>query len=396
MVKSMVKQIQPLIGGPSRHNFFLNEEHYKLVLEGSQDGIWDWDIVQGVSYWNDRFYELIGCARSEFLPTTDNFLNLIHPDDRERFLHHLTAHLKYNKKYEIELRIRHASGKYLYIYTRGKSLRDKEGNVLRMAGTATDITERKQIELELEQARATAELANKKKSQFLANVSHELRTPLNAVIGYSEMLENGMAGELTEKQQKYIHNVAVSSRHLLDMVNELLDLSKIEAGKVQLHVEKIHIQTLLDEYLMTFEKLMKDKQVTVSYTIDPDVDYIEADPIRMRQIFLNLVTNGIKFNRPDGTLHIRIFKAADQDAMVCEIEDTGIGISEDKIPELFSEFYQVDNSYARQYEGTGLGLAVTKRLVELHGGTIWVKSRLGEGSTFIFTLPLLHSVPCSD
>lgn len=236
-------------------------------------------------------------------------------------------------------------------------------------------------------AKQEADLANHRKDQFLAKMSHELRTPLNVIIGYSEMLEKGFAGDLQEKQQKYIHNILTSGYHLLNLVNDILDISKIAAGKVSLFRTWFSISSLVEEVVSAMHDLAFQSQVTLHYEILPSLDLVYADISRLRQVFLNLLSNAIKFNRPGGTVEIKLYPEEDR-WMVCEITDTGIGIPKDKIPHLFTEFYQVDESYARRQEGTGLGLAMTKHLIELHGGFIDLQSEPGRGTCVTFKLPI--------
>lgn len=365
-----------------------SEDRYRRVLAGSNDGVWDWDLETRDLYWNDRLFEMHGLTRETFTPTLESFLELVYPKDRHRVADAIAAHLETDESFELEIRQRHVpSGEYRHFFARGKAVRNEEGKPIRMSGTAVDITERKQMELELARAKEQAEVANRKKSQFLATMSHELRTPLNAIIGYSEMLESGIGGTLTEKQERYIHNVVISGRHLLDMVNDILDLSKIEAGKFQILLEWIRLEPFVYELSGMIKDLADRKNIRLHYAIQPGLTGLEADPARLRQILLNLLSNAIKFNREAGEVHVRFSLDEDTGWVVCEVRDTGIGIPEDKISELFSEFYQVDPSYSRRHEGTGLGLALTRRLVELHGGMIFVRSKLGEGSVFTFRLP---------
>lgn len=239
-----------------------------------------------------------------------------------------------------------------------------------------------------QQARQEAEEANRKKSDFLAMMSHELRTPLNSIIGYSRMIENGMGGLLTDKQTQYISIVNASGQHLLEIINDLLDVSKIEAGKLKISLEPLEIGPLMAGVENVMHELAAQLDVTLTFEMDDSLGQIWADPTRLRQIVLNLISNAIKFNRPGGRANVRLYHSADHQWWFGEVSDTGIGIPEDKIAKLFQKFYQVDTSASRTREGTGLGLVLTRHLVELHGGEISVSSETGVGSTFTIKMPV--------
>jgi PAS domain S-box-containing protein len=240
-------------------------------------------------------------------------------------------------------------------------------------------------------AKDEAERANEKKSQLLATMSHELRTPLNAIIGFSAMLKQGLGSQDPIKRQKYLDNIHRSGQHLLAIVNDILDISKIEAGKFDIYPEWIALRPFMVDLHAVVSELAQQRGVTLQFDIAAGLEGVVADAARLRQIFLNLISNAVKFNREGGKVFVRLFqREGDPPMFVCEVEDTGIGIAQEKLSELFSEFYQVDSSYARQQEGTGLGLALTKRLVELHRGRISVESTLGQGSIFRFELPVVR------
>lgn len=239
---------------------------------------------------------------------------------------------------------------------------------------------------DLQFANQEIQAASQMKSQFLAHMSHELRTPLNAIIGFSEILEDQTFGPMNERQARYMGNILKSSRHLLALINDILDLTKVEAGKMDLIATEFLLQDLVRNVLDGLDPLAKNKQIQVTQELAEDFPIIEADEGRLRQILINLMSNAIKFTSEGGVVSV-IVDLVEDDFVRVQVRDTGIGIKKEHQDLIFSEFRQVDETYARRYEGTGLGLALTKRLVEMHGGTIWVKSVEGEGSTFSFTVP---------
>ena len=227
--------------------------------------------------------------------------------------------------------------------------------------------------------------ANQLKSDFLANMSHELRTPLNSIIGFSDMLLTEEVGALSPTQRDFLETVARNGRHLLELISELLDLSKIEAGRLRLTLEALDLRDLLREAADTVRAQTEQRRHRLDLEVPDEPLTVTADHVRVRQVLLNLLSNAIKFT-PDGG-HLRIVGRPDNGGARIEVIDTGIGIARSDQPTLFREFVQLDASASRHYEGTGLGLALCKRLVELHGGRIGVESDPGRGSTFWFTLP---------
>jgi len=239
---------------------------------------------------------------------------------------------------------------------------------------------------ELKRANDEIQAVSQMKTQFLTHMSHELRTPLNAIIGFSEILEDQTFGPVNEKQKRYVGNILGSSRHLLELINDILDLAKVESGKMDMVLSQFLVEDCLRQVAEVVRPLASSKQIKVSSEVAPDLGLVTADEIRLRQILYNLLSNAIKFTAERGSVGVRVRRLEGGDIEIA-IRDTGIGIKPEHQELIFSEFRQVDESYARRYEGTGLGLALTRRLVELHGGRIWVESEEGKGSTFTFTVP---------
>jgi signal transduction histidine kinase len=227
--------------------------------------------------------------------------------------------------------------------------------------------------------------ASRLKSQFLANMSHELRTPLNSIIGFSKVLLNRLDGELTERQEAYVKSVHNSSRHLLELINGILDFSRIEAGKFEMRPEKVNLHDIVEECIDSSLPLVRDKRVKIEKDVPLDLPEVYADRTRVKQVLLNLLSNAIKFTAA-GRVLVQVRR--EPESLHVSVADTGIGISTTDLTRLFEPFQRLDNPLAQQADGTGLGLAISKKFVELHRGRIWAESRESQGSTFHFTLPL--------
>jgi len=253
-----------------------------------------------------------------------------------------------------------------------------------------DLTERKRMEQTLLEAKELAEASNTAKSKFLAGMSHEIRTPLNAIIGFSDLLIENFAGPLNEKQMKYAKNISTSGKHLLGLINDILDLSKAEAGKMELQYEEVSVPLIVREIAEVMKPSASSRGITISTDLEPDAGIVEADSGKLKQILYNLIGNASKFSIDGGNITVRVRVV--EGFMQFEVEDRGTGIKEEDLPKLFKPFSQVAGSTEgyteKKHEGTGLGLSLVKKLVELHGGTVWVKSEYGKYSIFGFNLPV--------
>jgi len=230
-------------------------------------------------------------------------------------------------------------------------------------------------------------------------MSHELRTPLNAIIGFSELLKMKIHGNMSEKQESYVDNIRYGSKHLLNLISDILDLSKVEAGKMDLIIEKISVSETINEVLNLINENAAKNRIKIKKEFDPQLEFMEVDKLRIKQILFNLLSNAVKFSKQEGGT-VTVTTKKEDDMAKISVSDTGIGIREEDMNKLFNEFHQLDSGITRKYGGFGLGLAITNKLVELHGGKMMVESKYGYGSTFTFLLPLKanmkNSHPCGN
>ncbi len=338
-----------------------------------------------IEYVNPAFEKITGYTMEEAVGKTPRILKSGKQD--EKFYEHLWGTILSGEVFYGVLINKKKNGELYYAEKTITPVKDGQGNITHFASTDKDITERKKAEeTRLENLRLEA--ADKAKSEFLANMSHELRTPLNAINGFSELMMQGMGGELTEKQKHFIENINSSGTFLLSLINDILDLSKVEAGKIELAPEKMPVPVTIKETLTLIKEKAMKHNVLLKTEFDPKLEFIEADKQRVKQVLFNLLSNAVKFSKEGGgTVTIRAKKEGDMAKV--SVSDTGIGIKEENIGRLFQKFEQLESGISQKYGGTGLGLAITKQLVELHGGKIWAESKFGEGSTFTFLLPIV-------
>ena len=385
-----------------------SEERFALTTSGSGDGLWDFDLPGELFWYSDRFRELLGYSDEEDYPNRlESWSDGLHSEDREATLNAFTAHLERGKPYDVEYRLQTKQGEWRWFRARGKSLRDENGRSYRAAGSITDITTQKRMEEDLQvrvkdldeaqsamlnmmedldEEKAKAEDATRAKSDFLANMSHEIRTPMNAVIGMAHL---ALKTELTPKQQDYLNKIQSSANSLLGIINDILDFSKIEAGKLDMEAVEFDLLETMDNVANVITVKAQEKEnLEVLFYLDSQVpNFLVGDSLRLNQILVNLGNNAVKFTEHgEIVLTTKIMeKSNDKVTLQFSVRDTGIGMTAEQQAKLFQAFSQADTSTTRKYGGTGLGLTISKRLVNMMGGEIWTESEAGQGTTFNFT-----------
>ncbi|WP_342305166.1 PAS domain S-box protein [Methanolobus sp. ZRKC5] len=338
-----------------------------------------------VTYINQAVEDIFGYTVEEWLSNPDSWESSICPEDIGKVLSKYEQMKVILENGVIEYRIIRKDGTIRWVEDHVSWLVDREANAVSVNGILHDVTKRKEAEIALINAKNTAESANKIKSEFIANMNHELRTPLNSIIGFSDFLLENRIGSLNEKQSKYISNVSNSGKHLLNVINDILDISKIEAGKMELQHKKFSIRETLDDVEAIVSLLAEKKNICLSTSLEANDLYIKADKLKLTQVLFNLVSNAIKFTDNEGSVVVDVQDKGNSVSFL--ISDTGIGISKNQYEKVFEPFTQVDYSTTRLYGGTGLGLTLVKKFVEMHDGEVWIKSELGEGTTIGFSIP---------
>jgi PAS domain S-box-containing protein len=381
-----------------------SEEKYRSLIDHVPDVVWTADSNRDLLYISGNAVKVLGYGSEELLEKGRQlWMDRIHPEDAARVRQAYQKLFSAGEKFDVEYRICRKDGEWIWLYNRALATRPG-GGIMCADGTFKDITQRRQAEAALRHAKEAAESANLAKSQFLANMSHELRTPLNAIIGFSEILSDKTFGDLNARQLKYSNNILNSGRHLLQLINDILDLAKVEAGRVELMRNTFAVTKAMHEVQTIVKTLANKKGISLELEVGANLPLLHADEAKFKQVMYNLLSNAIKFT-PDGgrvTVTAAFQNEANGDsrpaskialageALRVEVTDTGIGIQARDQERVFKEFEQVDSSYGRQQQGTGLGLALTQRLIEMHGGRIWVESEgiEGKGSTFTFLIPI--------
>ncbi len=390
-----------------------SEQRFRALSTSAPIGIFESDDAGRCLYANPQSLALMGMSMNDVIG--DGWVRAVHPEDCESVMKEWGDTARSGQEFSREFRFRTPAGDVRWVYSHSIAIRSDKGGIAGHVGTIEDITERKRaetqlaatnaslcaeiegrkkIEEDLRHARQVAEAANAAKSTFLANMSHELRTPLNAVIGYSEMLEEMATDDGNTEYIADLQKIRGAGKHLLELINAVLDLSKVEAGKMELYIESFPVGRLLADVTVLIEPLALKNNNTVTVTCAPELATISADATKLRQTLFNLLSNAAKFTH-DGTITVDARVEIEEGCkwVVIDVKDTGIGITPEQIAKLFQPFQQADASTTRKYGGTGLGLTISRQFCRMMGGELSVESHAGSGTTFTVRLPMTQSVP---
>ncbi len=376
-----------------------SELRYRLLAENVTDTIWTLSLPSlRFTYVSPSVQRMRGHTVEEAMALSlDQTLT---PESLDRVSQRLAEELAKdaagghdpNRAVTMEVEQFTKSGVSIWAEVTTTFLRDERGKPVGILGVSRDISERKRAE-QLYQAKIAAEAANAAKSEFLSNMSHELRTPLNHIIGFTELVLSKNFGDLNQVQEEYLTDVHRSSHHLLSLVNEILDVSKIEAGKLELNPCEFRLKELLEQSTLIVLEKARERKIDLAVRMDRIPETVVADELRVKQILYNLLSNAVKFTKDGGHISLSARTVPRKDGERGEVEisvaDDGIGIRREDLEKIFEPFSQLESPLSRKFHGTGLGLTLTRNLVEMHGGRIWAESEgLGRGSAFRFTLPL--------
>ncbi|RZL11918.1 MAG: PAS domain S-box protein [Rubrivivax sp.] len=363
------------------------------IVESSSDAIIGKTLQGQITSWNGAAQALFGYSAEQAIgQRVDMLLPPDHVGEEAGILRDLSQGIRVPPFDTVRLT---RDGRRIDVSVTISPILDARGQIIGASKIARDVSQQRRAEAALLKAeRLEAENrqiqeASRVKSLFLANMSHELRTPLNAIIGFADLLHSGAVPHQSPKHQDFLGHIATAGRHLLQLINDVLDLSKVESGKFEFFPEAVHLPGLIGEVQEVLLTAMQRKQLSIEVDIDPAVNELVVDPARLKQVLYNYLSNAIKFTPEGGQVRVRALPEGDALVRI-EVEDNGIGISEDNLPRLFTEFQQLDAGYSKQHQGTGLGLALTRRLVQAQGGSVGVRSTPGQGSVFHLVLPRLH------
>lgn len=374
------------------------EAHLSVAQHIAGLGSWEFDVLTGDAIWSKELFKIWGRNPEDLAPSYPEYLESVYAEDRDRVTQVFETVIAQGTSYDLEYRLQRGD-ELRHLQQRAEPILDNNQRVVRLVGTVLDITERKQTEEQLRRfneqltlSNAELDRATRLKDEFLANMSHELRTPLNAILGMAEGLQDNVFGELSDRQRRSVETIERSGKHLLELINDILDLSKIESGKLELNTDSVSVHYLCESSLTFIRQPALKKHLQLISDIPAHLPDIQVDERRIRQVLINLLSNAIKFTPEGGSVKLVVHteQEADQQYLCFSVIDTGIGIAPEHTNLLFQPFVQIDSRLNRQYAGTGLGLALVKQLIDLHHGKITVTSELGVGSRFTVYLPYLE------
>lgn len=356
----------------------------RLAVESARARLWMWDIPEDRIYFISPSPE--GAPVNAYFGSFNTFLIRVHPEDRPAVRRASEGALTGESRYDVQFRFDAPDGSTPWYFGRAHITRNARGEPLRMYGLNIEITEQKQVEEQLKRKTIEAEESNRLKSQFVSSVSHDLKTPINAILGYSRLLLDGTYGPIDPEKRKPLESVVRNAYDLIQLIEDILDLSKIEAGKLSVHATEISLSRLIGEVVEGIRLLIEKKPLALLWDPLPDLPRIESDAGKIKQILANLLSNAVKYT-PEGTVRIVGKDRPEKRGVEISVQDTGLGIPDEELPRLFDAYHQIDTRLAREHGSVGLGLKIVKDLVDLLKGEIRVESRSGEGSTFTVFLP---------
>lgn len=364
-----------------QQELYRNEQRLRLSQNFAGIGTWDWNILTGELHWSDQVASLFGYDAGTVETSYASFIAAVHPEDRRMVTDAINDCIEHGIDYNVEHRVVWPDGSVRWLQESGNVFRDEKGRPLNMLGLVQDITVRVESERELTASREEAEKANRAKSEFLSSVSHELRTPMNAIIGFGQLLE--MDEELKPDQKDSVREIVKAGKHLLDLINEILDLSKIELGKLEITSEAVECGALIEESLPFIQLLAERGSVEIIHEKGEEI-FVFADRTRLKQVLVNLLSNAVKYNRQGGSVTLAVARRGNR--VRFSIEDTGMGIAAEHLESIFEPFTRI-GAETGVVEGTGIGLTICRSLIEKMDGTIKVRSEEGVGTVFSFELP---------
>lgn len=362
-----------------RKEFYINNMHNAFSVLDTENRIVDI---------NPAFTEMLGYTRQEIIGRS--VFDLFDEDNKKIIVQEFEKREK-GQASTYELNIHVKDGSSLPIITSGAPLIE-DGKLVGKVGIYTDVSYLKSLQAELELKNRELEKSNKAKSDFLASMSHELRTPLNAIIGFSEVLLERNFGTINQKQEEYLRDILEAGEHLLLLINDILDLARVESGQMTFEPVDFYVRDIVEQSVSMIKERALKHRINLTYEVQSDIAVIYADERKIKQVLYNLLTNAIKFTPDNGSIKIVVNKS--DGTIMFSVEDSGVGIPEEAMSRLFYPFSQIRQLHPSIHEGTGLGLSIVKAIVELHGGGVWVESRVGKGSRFVFTIPdhIKHSI----